>query len=185
MKPELKYIELKAGFSDDGPAWIGMVEFSKTGQTMYFDGRAFKGNGHGGCFDIETKEAYWITGIKKRGQNRHWAGKGKIMIDKLVVEDYLKLIDSSNLDLNIFELVDIKATDKQRFTSIENGTMDTVNVSDKFPDLKDLSIDELRNTVEYLQKRENYTNPNNGRKFVTVKKLEAERLLEDLQSKIN
>ena len=29
MKTQLKYIELKSGYSDDGPAWIGKVEFSK------------------------------------------------------------------------------------------------------------------------------------------------------------
>ncbi|MDB5090091.1 MAG: hypothetical protein JWR09_4085 [Mucilaginibacter sp.] len=183
MKPEIKYIELKTGYSDDGPAWIGRVEFSKSGQTVYFNGQAFKGNGHGWCFDIETKESYWITGIKKRGQNRHWAGKGKVMIDKLVVDDYLKLINSTDLDFNIFELVDVKITDKQRFASIENGTTDTVSVLDKFPDLKDLSIDELKNTIESLQRRECYTNPNNGQKFITVKRLETEKLLESILNK--
>jgi hypothetical protein len=181
MKAEIKYIELKTGYSDNGPAWIGRVEFSKSGQTVYFNGQAFKGNGHGYCFDIETKKSYWITGIKKRGQNRHWAGKGKIMIDRLVVDDYLKLINSPNLDFNTFELIDIKATDKQRFTSIENGGLDTITIPDKFPDLKDLSIDELKNAIEYLKRKESYTNPNNGQKFITVKKLEAEKLLEDIQ----
>jgi len=183
MKSQLKYIELKSGYSDDGPAWIGNVEFSKSGQTTYFNGHAFKGNGHGYCFDIETKKTYWITGIKKNGQNRHWAGKGKIMIDKLVVEDYLKLIDLKNLDFSKFELVDIEKTDKKRFTAIENGSIYLVDISDKYPDLKNLSVDELQNTIEYLARRENYTNPNNGQKYITVKKLEAEKLLEELQNK--
>ena len=128
MKPEIKYIELKSGYHDDGPAWIGVVEFSKTGQTIYFNGRAFKGNGHGLCVDIETKEVYWITGVKKDGQNRHWAGKGKIMVDKLVVDDYLKLKGSPCLDLNKYQLVDIEKTDKQRFVAIENRSLETVVV---------------------------------------------------------
>lgn len=34
MKQELKYIELKSGYNDDGPAWIGYVEFSKFGKTI-------------------------------------------------------------------------------------------------------------------------------------------------------
>jgi hypothetical protein len=131
MKSEIKYIELKSGFSDDGPAWIGLVDFSKTGQTTYFNGRTFKGNGHGSCFDIETKEIYWITGIKKDGQNRHWAGKGKIMIDKLVVEDYLKIKGWPHLDLNKYELVEIPKTEKQRFVAIENGSLDASAVSGK------------------------------------------------------
>ena len=123
MKPEIKYIELKSGYQDDGPAWIAVVEFSKTGQTIYFNGRAFKGNGHGLCSDIETKEVYWITGVKKDGQNRHWAGKGKIMLDKLAVDDYLKLKGWPSLDLNKYQLVDIEKTDKQRFVAIENGSL--------------------------------------------------------------
>lgn len=30
-------MELKSGYSDNGPAWTGRVEFSKSGQTIYFD----------------------------------------------------------------------------------------------------------------------------------------------------
>ena len=42
MRTELKYIELKSGFSDNGTAWIGLVSFSKSGKTIYFDGNKFK-----------------------------------------------------------------------------------------------------------------------------------------------
>lgn len=127
MKSEIKYIELKTGYSDDGPAWVGMVDFSKSGQTIYFNNHAFKGNGHGSCFDIETKEAYWISGIKKDGPNRHWAGKGKIMIDRSIVDDYLMLKGWASLDLQYYELVDIEKTDKQRFMLIENEKTDWAN----------------------------------------------------------
>ena len=158
-----------------------MVEFSKTGQTIYFNRvKLLKGNGHGLCYDIETKEVYWITGVKKDGQNRHWAGKGKIMIDKLVVDEYLKLRGWPSLDLSKYQSVDIKKTDKQRFVAIENGSLETVSVLDKYPDLKSLSIEELKKAVEYLRRRERDTNSNNGVKFITIKKIEAERLLKEL-----
>ena len=179
MGPEIKYIELKSGYHDDGPAWIGYVEFSKSGQTVYFNGQAFKGNGHGMCFDIETKESYWITGVKKRGLNRHWAGKGKIMIDRSAVDDYLKLKNLSALDMNHFDLVDIKKIDKKKFVAIENGSIASVDTLEKYQDLQELSIDELKDTIEYLKFREDRTNPNNGVKFITVKRLEAEKLLKD------
>jgi hypothetical protein len=182
MKSEIKYIELKSGYHDDGPAWIGMVEFSKTGQTIYFNGQAFKGNGHGLCFDIETKETYWITGVKKDGRNRLWAGKGKIKIDKLVVDDYLKLKCWPSLDLNKYELVDIEKTDKQRFVAIENGLLEGVDVLNKYPDLKSLSIEELQAAIEYLRRKEKDTNSNNGLKFITVQKIEAEKLLKQLEA---
>jgi len=124
MKPELKYIELKSGFGDNGPAWIGMAEFSKSGRTVYFNGKALKNSNAqgiaGNYFDIENGDGYWVSGIKKNGTDRHWAGGGKIMIDKNIVELYLSLVDFNVLDKNRFELTEIKTTDKQRFTELEN-----------------------------------------------------------------
>jgi hypothetical protein len=38
----LKYLELKSGYSDDGPAWIAKVGVSKSGRTVYFQGKALK-----------------------------------------------------------------------------------------------------------------------------------------------
>jgi hypothetical protein len=125
MRTEIKYIELKSGYGDDGPAWIGRVEFSKSGKTVYFNGHALKGNGHGGCSDLESGEIYWISGIKKNGQDRHWAGGGKIMIDRSIVDEYLKLIDIKILDPQKYELVDLITTDKKKFYGIENGSNDS------------------------------------------------------------
>ena len=42
MIKNLMYIELKSGYSDDGPAWIGYVKTSKTGKTIYFNDHAFQ-----------------------------------------------------------------------------------------------------------------------------------------------
>ena len=38
----LKYIELKAGHSDNRPAWIARVKLSKTGRTVYFGAKALR-----------------------------------------------------------------------------------------------------------------------------------------------
>ena len=181
MKTELKYIELKSGYSDNGPAWIGKVKFSKSGKTVYFNGNAFKGNGHGNCMNVETREVFWITGIKKNGKNRHWAGSGKIMIDRNVVNDYLRIINSEKLDLTKFEIVDIEETNMQKFVDIENGTINSVNVDGKYKDLLNLSIEELRIVAQELSIKEEYTNPNNNRKFITLKRLEAERKIKELE----
>ena len=40
--------------------------------------------------------------------NRHWAGHGKIMIDRRAVNEYLFLIGEKVLPLNLFEVVDIE-----------------------------------------------------------------------------
>lgn len=124
MKPELKYIELKSGFGDTGPAWIGIAEFSKSGRTVYFNGKALKNSNAqgiaGNYYDIENGDEYWISGIKKNGTDRHWAGGGKVMIDRKVVDLYLSLVDFNVLDKKRFELVDVFPTDKQKFAELEN-----------------------------------------------------------------
>ena len=67
MKRKILYIENKS-YGHHGPAWIGFVEFSKSGQTVYFDNKALKTQKAGinaNHFDIETGEEYWVSGIKK------------------------------------------------------------------------------------------------------------------------
>lgn len=128
MKTRIMYVEHKAGESDRGTAWIGKVEFSKSGQTVYFNGQAFKRcNGHAysytgyaNYYDIETKDGYWISGIKKNGQDRHWAGGGKVLIDRNVIGEYLSMVDFEELDSS-YEIVEIEPTDKAKFKEIENG----------------------------------------------------------------
>ena len=44
MINNLMYIELKTGYSDDGPAWIGYVKTSKSKKTIYFNDHAFQKN---------------------------------------------------------------------------------------------------------------------------------------------
>jgi hypothetical protein len=63
----LRYIELKTGYADDGPAWIGFVQLSKSGRTVYFNGKAFKRSQgiSANHRDLESGDEYWISGIKK------------------------------------------------------------------------------------------------------------------------
>jgi hypothetical protein len=78
----LRYIELKSGYSDNGPAWIGHVTPSKTGRMLYFNGRALmklkgqrRGKSGGNYIDMETGESFWVSGVKKNGEDRHWQGR--------------------------------------------------------------------------------------------------------------
>ena len=110
MIKDLMYIELKTGYSDDGPAWIGYVKTSKTKKTIYFNNHAFQkyNSGYSNYIDIENGDEYWISGLKKEESNRHWAGRGKIMIDRRAVDEYLALIGEKGLPLNLFEVIDIE-----------------------------------------------------------------------------
>ena len=60
MKTEIIYIELIEQFDHTGPAWIGYGQFSKSGHTVYFNGKVFgRGQGIiGNHVDIESGEEY-------------------------------------------------------------------------------------------------------------------------------
>ena len=110
MTGELKYIELKSGYSDDGPAWIGYVRSSKSGRTVYFNDRAYQPlrGGRGSYFDVESGEEYWISGIKRRGSNRHPCGRGKIVVDRRAVGELLAIKGWSELPPDLNEVADIE-----------------------------------------------------------------------------
>lgn len=153
MKTEILYVELKQGHS--GPAWIGYGQFSKSGQTIYFDGKVLKkGKGiNSNHFDIENGDEYWISGVKKNGADRHWAGSGKVHLDKSALDHYLKIIGQSTLPKNKFILVDLNnIPNKELSKEIENSKLveelfDKELLYKKTP--KDLTDDELKRVVAY------------------------------------
>ncbi|MDR2916348.1 MAG: hypothetical protein LBV74_16230 [Tannerella sp.] len=125
MKSEIKYIELKTGFSHNGPAWIGLVFFSKSRKTLYFNGKAFQRIGSdrvsGNFYDIETGEEYWISGVKKDMGDRHIYGHGKIFIEKRILNDYLKIINKTNLNEPNYVLCEVEEDlPIDRINEIEN-----------------------------------------------------------------
>jgi hypothetical protein len=82
------YIERK-GNEVSGPARIGRVIFSKSGKTLYYQGRKFIGSTYAlkaNYFESEAREYYWISGCKKRGGDRLYSGT--IEIDEDVREEY-------------------------------------------------------------------------------------------------
>lgn len=107
---DIRYIELKTGYHDDGPAWIGRVLISRSGRSVYFNDHGFQrcNAGSGNYTDIETGVTYWISGVKKDGSDRHWAGHGKIVIDRKIVKEYLALVECDALDPARFEVADIE-----------------------------------------------------------------------------
>jgi len=88
------YLENKDGLIDGVQARIGWVEFSRSGQTVYYRGRALqKGQGiRGNFFDADTGEEYWVSGVKQRGSNAHPGERGvAIEIDPDAAEAYQAL----------------------------------------------------------------------------------------------
>lgn len=126
----LRYIELKSGHSDNGPAWIAYVTQSKSGRTLYFNGRGLmklkgqrRGEEGGNYIDIETRESFWISGVKKNGQDRHWAGSGKVLIEAAAVSDYLDTIKAKETDTSRCEITtSIVQTDIVRLSKLANSS---------------------------------------------------------------
>jgi hypothetical protein len=88
-RTRIMYIEHKVD-GIVGPARIGRVTYSKSGQSVYYngrrlqtlEGRGFKSN----FFDVETGEHYWISGCKKRGRDALYSTI--VEIDENVREEY-------------------------------------------------------------------------------------------------
>ena len=125
MKRRLIYVELKSGLADRGPAWIGYGESSKSGRTIYFNDQAFqscKGRGIGAnYFDLESGDEYWISGIKKEGGDRHWAGGGRIFVHQDAISEYLEIRGYAELDPQDYEVCEVRSGNvKERINALEN-----------------------------------------------------------------
>jgi hypothetical protein len=92
LKRRLMYVENKDGKIDGAHARIGRVTFSKSGQTVYYQGielQKAKGGGiRGNFFNVATGEEYWVSGVKKRGTNAHWAKRISVEIDVDARDEY-------------------------------------------------------------------------------------------------
>ena len=94
-KTRIMYIEDKtAGLN--GPARIGRVTLSKSGQSLHYGGRTFQRlGGHGfkvDYVDVETGDHFWISGPRKDGRDRLYDGSTKpIDIDDDVTDEYREM----------------------------------------------------------------------------------------------
>lgn len=74
-----------------GYARIGRVTFSKTMQSVHYDGKTFLKTKSGykyNFIDTESGDRYWISGCKKDGSDRLYGERVAIHIDDDVREEY-------------------------------------------------------------------------------------------------
>lgn len=121
----LRYIELKSGANDRGPAWIGRVAFSRSKTTIYFNGRALRrakgGYASGNHVDMKSGESFWVSGLKKNGEDRHWADSGVILVEAAILESYLAFRGLKTLDASRYEVThEIVETDVSEFNADAN-----------------------------------------------------------------
>ncbi len=185
MRTELKYIELISGFTHTGPAWIGLVSFSKSGKTVYFDGKAFQRIGsdrtRGNFYDIESGDEYWISGVKKNMTDRHKFGGGKIFVEKRILNKYLQVIDKTELPKTDYELTEVDVEIPiERINEIENEKYDKPEFGADlhFKEPNELTDAEIEYVISELVEDENNAKFNKGRRFLKRKRLEFEAELE-------
>lgn len=183
-RPEIKYVELKTGFSHGGPAWIGIVSYSKSGRTLYFNGKALqslKGTGiTANYFDIESGDEYWVSGVKKNLQDRHEFGSGMIQVERRIKDEYMKCVGINELDSRYFEVVDlVEELPIERIFELENEKDDFIDYDDlRFKKPNELSNEELKIVIEDLFEREVGTNYNKARRSMKRARVEFQIELE-------
>jgi hypothetical protein len=148
------YVELKSGQSHKGPAWIGRGQFNRSGKTVYFNGRILyrRRDFSSNHTDLETSEDYWISGVKKRGGDRHWAGGGRIQIDEGVVQEYLEIRGLSVLPKG-YEIVTLNNEPaKDVATEISNEQYEQpFDDNLRFKEIHTLTDEELKQVLAYYE----------------------------------
>ncbi len=98
LQQRLMYLENKHGSVDGAQARIGWARFSRSGQSVYYRGKILqrlKGGGiQGNFFDAASGEEYWVSGVKRRGSNAHWAQSVRVVIDADAREAYARLYEA-------------------------------------------------------------------------------------------
>src|ERR1051326_4318829 len=80
-----------------------------------------RGEAGGNYIDMETGESFWVSGVKKNGRDRHWAGSGKVLVEAAAVAEYLKTIKAKTLDTSRYEVTNpIRQTDIERLARLAN-----------------------------------------------------------------
>ncbi|WP_198669823.1 hypothetical protein [Cognataquiflexum aquatile] len=76
---------------------------------------------NGNYFDLESGDEYWISGIKKDMSDRHKFGGGKILVEKRILNDYLKIINKSELSISDYEITEVETENPiERINELEN-----------------------------------------------------------------
>ena len=81
-----------------------------------------RGDSGGNYIDMETGESFWVSGVKMNGEDRHWAGSGKVLVEAAAVAEYLATIKAKTLDTSRCEVTNsICQTDIERLSRLANS----------------------------------------------------------------
>jgi hypothetical protein len=67
--------------------------------------------------------SFWVSGVKKKANDRHWAGSGKVLVAAAALSEYLKFIGADALEKSRYDVTDsIVPTDIARFERLLNSS---------------------------------------------------------------
>ena len=97
MRRQLMYVELKTGYADDGPAWIGWVRYSKSGRSVYYGGRMLQRLSGGGVVVATTSTPRPARSSGSQESRRTDAieipaGSGPVRVDDDAAEEYARIV---------------------------------------------------------------------------------------------
>jgi hypothetical protein len=85
----IMYVETRWSDNRMKAGRVARVRFSKTGRTLYLDGRMFEAIGMGEYRETESGESYWFSGPRKDGNDRKGVSRGVLIeIDEAVRREY-------------------------------------------------------------------------------------------------
>lgn len=85
MAGRVMFIQVKTGYNtDQGPAWISWVRFTRSWQTAYWRGKTLRREQgiDANFYDVATGEEYWLSGPHRdRADTRYSSTRPEIDID--------------------------------------------------------------------------------------------------------
>jgi hypothetical protein len=82
-----------------------------------------RGDSGGNYVDMGTGESFWVSGVKKNGEDCHWAGSGKVLVEAAALSEYLKVIGAETLDRSRCEVTGaIRQTDISKLSRQANSS---------------------------------------------------------------
>ncbi len=82
-----------------------------------------RGESGGNYVDMETGESLWVSGVKRNGQDRHWAGSGKVLSESAPLSEYLQVMGTKTLDASRCDVTNtICQTDIKRLSQLANAS---------------------------------------------------------------
>ncbi|MGL1904200.1 MAG: hypothetical protein OCC49_18845 [Fibrobacterales bacterium] len=181
---DIKYIELNIGSDHVGPAWICKVSFSKSGRSLYFDGRTLKKElgTYSSYIDTESGEGFSVYEPQQDGQDRDNSANGLVYLDDSIYDEYLAFRKVTALDSNSFRRTTLEAIDKSNEGSNASKKKAPVVLDSdlQYCDIEELGEKELNWLIDYYADEEAQSSDKKSKRVLKQSRI---KVIEELNSR--